>query len=284
MTGFGRGITKSQLGTIITEIRSVNHRYLDVVVKLPREFQSFEPRIKNRIKKSIHRGRVEVNIEWRGGKSISADINHNIARAYLMNLERLRQNLHLKDSPSLFLLSQMPGVIELRPSLTSAEKVWRKIKEVIDKALGHLLTMREREGRFIEKDIKKSIRIIQRMQKDIERRLSHLPGKDVEEIKNKLGELIKNVDNEKLAAEIMDLSQRVDVNEEVSRFSSHLSQLGIFLNEGKDVGKKISFTIQEMMREANTMAAKANDFSVSRSIIIIKSELEKIKEQAQNIE
>lgn len=284
MTGFGRGVAKSSLGTISAEIRTLNHRYLDLFIKLPKDLQALESKIKDRIKRLIHRGRVELVLERTGNHSISAEINYALARNYLTNLQKLRKKLQLKDSPSLPLLCQMPGVIELRSSPLSMEKIWVEVKKSIDKALRSLLIMREREGNFLEQDIRKRLTIIKKKQKEIEKRLPLILDKYKEDLKLRLAELSGKANSEKLSAEIAILSEKVDLAEELSRFSSHLNQLAIFLNEKADVGKKINFTIQEMMREINTMSAKANDFPLSQSVVSIKSELEKIKEQIQNIE
>lgn len=274
MTGFGRGISKSSLGTITAEIKTVNHRYLDLVVKLPKELQGLDPKIKNSIKKSLYRGRVEVFIERRGGEhSISAEINHTLVRSYLINLQRLGKEFKLKDAPSLSQLCQMPGVIELRTPLISIEKAWLELKKSLDKALKALLIMRKREGKFIEKDIRNRLKIIKKKQKEIEKRLTFILKNYREELKTRLAELGGEAEGEK-----------IDISEELSRFSSHLNQLGLFLNEEGDVGRKINFTVQEMVREVNTMAAKINDFAVSQAVVVVKTELEKVKEQIQNVE
>jgi len=285
MTGFGRGIAKSSLSTITAEIKTVNHRYLDLIVKLTKELQGLDPKIKNCIKKSIHRGRVEVFIERRGAKnSILAEINHPLARSYLTNLQRLGKKSKLKDTPSLSLLCQLPGVTELRTPRISIERTWGEVKKSINKALQALLIMRKREGKFIEKDMRNRLKTIKKTLKEIEKKLPVLLTTYKKKLKNKLRELQGKLNNAKASTEIAMLSEKVDISEELSRFSSHLNQLGLFLNETGDVGKKINFTIQEMMREVNTMAAKANDFTISRAVVFIKAELEKIKEQIQNIE
>ncbi len=285
MTGFGRGTVKSSTETICAEIRTLNHRYLDLFIKLPRDLQSLESRIKDQVKRQIHRGRVELVVERTGSDHfISAEINYALAKSYLANLQRLKKKLKLKDVPSLPLLCQMPGVVELRSSPLSIEKIWKEVKKSIDNALRSLLIMRDREGKFLEQDIRKRLGIIKKSQKEIENRLPLILGKYKDDLKLRLAELSGKANSEKLSAEIAILSEKVDLTEELSRFSSHLNQLAIFLNEKSDVGKKINFTIQEMMREINTMSAKANDFPLSQSVVLIKSELEKIKEQIQNIE
>ena len=267
MTGFGRGVIKSRLGTITTEIKTVNHRYLDLVVRLPKELQGLDPKIKDFIKKSIHRGRVEVFIERRSANApVSAEINHTLVRSYLTNLQKIGKEFKLKDTASLSQLCQIPGVIELRTPLISIDRAWAEVRKSTNLALQALLIMRQREGKFIEKDIRNRLKIIKKKQKENKKRLPIL------------------LNTAKASAEIAMLSEKVDISEELSRFSSHLNQIGLFLNENGDVGKKINFTIQEMLREVNTMAAKANDFTISRAVVFIKAELEKIKEQIQNIE
>jgi uncharacterized protein (TIGR00255 family) len=285
MTGFGRGVAKSHLGTITTEIKTLNHRYLDMVIKMPKELQVLEPRIKGLTKELIHRGRVEITVERMGGEDNTlAEINYSLARSYLTNLQKLGKKLKLKDSLSLSQMCRMPGVIEIRTLPVSIEKMWVEIKKSMNKALKSLLIMRKREGKSIEKDIRKRIAIIEKKQKEIEKTLPLLLNNYRKDLGARLSELSGRTKNEKLSSEIALLSEKVDVSEELSRFSSHLNQLGIFLNEKEDVGKKINFTIQEMMREINTMSAKANNFSISRASIIIRSELEKIREQVQNVE
>lgn len=276
MTGFGRGVIKSRLGTITTEIKTVNHRYLDLVVRLPKELQGLDPKIKNFIKKSIHRGRVEVFIERRSAKThVSAEINYTLVRSYLTNLQKLEKEFKLKDTASLSQLCQIPGVIELRTHLISIDRAWGETRKSINKALQALLIMRQREGKFTEKDIKNRLKILKKKQKEIKKRLPILLSNYRKALKTKLAEP---------STELAMFSEKIDITEEISRFSSHLAQIGLFLNEKGDVGKKINFTIQEMMREVNTMAAKANDFTISRAVVLMKAELEKIKEQIQNIE
>lgn len=274
MTGFGRGMVKSDLGTITCEIKTVNHRYLDIFIKLPKELQSFDPKIKDCIGQFIQRGRVEVFIEKRGGDhSTHAEVNIPLGRAYLKGLQNLEKELKLKDCPTLQLLCQMPGVIELYTSPLVTEKAWKDVKKSADKAIEHLMIMREREGKFIETDIKKRLRLISKRVGYIEKRLPVL----IEKCKKKIKERQLQLNAE---AEI----DKIDITEEVSRLSSHMKQLNIFLEDEIEAGKKLTFTIQEMMREANTISAKINDFLISRAIVFIKTELEKIKEQAQNIE
>lgn len=268
MTGFGRGISRSKLGLITTEIRTVNHRYLDLVLKLPKELLALEPKIKGYLKEVIHRGRIEINIERRGGDhSITPAINQPLARNFLTSLQNLSRELKLKDYPTLSLLCQLPGVIELRSSPLPIEKSWPEAKKSIDKALLSLLKMRGREGKFIERDIKKRLRTLKKKMGDIEKRIPILIDK-----------------YKKLPHEVNLMSEKVDVSEELSRFSSHLHQLALFLKEKENVGRKIDFTLQEMLREINTLSSKSNDFTVSQAAVIIKSEIEKIKEQIQNIE
>lgn len=273
MTGFGRGQIKSKIGTFTAEIKTVNHRYLDLLVKLPKELQGLDPKIKDFIKKSIHRGRIEVFIERRGDEnSLPAEINHTAAKSYFKHLERLGKETKLRDTPSLSLLCQMPGVIELRASRISQEKAWREIKKSVARALNNLSIMRNREGKCIEKEIKNRLKTARKKQKEIEKRLPVLIKEYRKKLEARLTEPGGKINND------------IDISEELSRFSSHLSQISLFLNDRGEAGKKINFTIQEMMREVNTMAAKANDFVVSKAVILIKSELEKIKEQIQNIE
>jgi len=175
-------------------------------------------------------------------------------------------------------------VIELRTHLISIDRAWGEVKKSTNLALQTLLTMRQREGKFLEKDIRNRLKIIRKKQKEIEKRLPLLLNNYRKALKTRLAELQGKINNAKASTEIAMLSEKVDISEELSRFSSHLIQIGLFLNENGDVGKKINFTIQEMMREVNTMAAKANDFTISRAVVFMKAELEKIKEQIQNIE
>lgn len=274
MTGFGRAAVKSNLGTIICEIKTVNHRYLDIFTKLPRELQSFDPKIKECIRQSIQRGRVEVTLEKSGGDhSTHAEVNIRLARTYLKGLERLEKELKLKDTPTLNLLCQMPGVIELYSSPLQTEKIWEDVKKSVSQAIESLLVMREREGRFIENELRKRLASIGKRLGNIEKRLPVLLKKYRKKVKDKSPQLNAEAEIEK-----------IDIAEEVSRLSSHMKQLNIFLKDEIEAGKKITFTIQEMAREANTISAKANDFPISRTVVFIKTELEKIKEQVQNIE
>jgi uncharacterized protein YicC (UPF0701 family) len=268
MTGFGRGISRSKLGLITTEIRAVNHRYLDLVLKLPKELQALEPKIKSHLKEILHRGRVEINIERRGGEhALEVEIDQTLARNFLTRLQSLGRRLKLKDQPTLSFLCQMPGVIELRTSPLPLEKTWLETKKSIDKALQSLLKMRHGEGKFIEEDIKKRLEKIRKRVRDIEKRIPLVIDK-----------------YKKLSSETGLSNEKIDVSEELSRFSSHLQQLNLFLKEKEDVGRKIDFTLQEMIREINTLSSKSNDFPVSQAAVVIKSEIEKIKEQIQNIE
>lgn len=288
MTGYGRGESSDENRSFVVEMKSVNHRYNDIIIKMSKKLSSFEERIRNLIKSRLKRGRVEVYISFE--KSNNEDIviepNLNVIEQYYNALFSVKKQLNLKDDINLALLMSFPDAIEIKNNEEDEEAIWMTLEPALNEALNSLLQMRRTEGIKLADDIKKRSNKIYEIVKKIEER-SHLI---IKEYKHKLYDRIKElmeeieIDENRLALELAIYADKSNITEEIVRLYSHLEQLNSILSESGVVGRKLDFLIQEMNREINTIGSKSSNIEISNNVIEIKSELEKIREQVQNIE
>lgn len=292
MTGYGRGIYQDSEKSITVEIKAVNHRYCDISVKMPRKYSFAEESIKSAIKAKLYRGKIEVGVtvdNW-GKSDLDIKLDKELAKEYFAALKELNETLELdaEDQISLGLVAKMPDVIKGAASEEDEEAMTKAFIDATEKAITGILKMREVEGEKLIADISMRADKIDVIRKEIEKRAPELESEYAKKFKARIEELLDGVaeiPEERVAVEAAVFADKANITEELVRLDSHINQLREFL-KGKEesVGKKIDFLIQEMNREANTIGSKSNDKEITSKMLELKAEIEKIREQVQNIE
>jgi uncharacterized protein (TIGR00255 family) len=288
MTGYGRAEAVLQGRSIAVEIKSVNHRFLEISLRLPSALFPLELELKKKIGGKLQRGRVEVFIKLDADNSETSNINLNmdVARNYLAALTKLKEGLGLKDDISLKMLLGFRDIFSPPAELQLGDDILKKIEELLAEALTMLLKMRAEEGQAIYQDMAKRIEDIEKIMGIVNARAPQV----VLEYQKRLAERIKELtdgyalDDSRLHQEVALMADKADITEEIVRMHSHSSQFVSLLKSDEAEGKKIDFLLQEMNREINTIGSKSNDADIARQVIEAKSELSKLREQAQNIE
>ncbi|MCF6466439.1 YicC family protein [Clostridium sp. Cult2] len=289
MTGFGMGESTDGIHNFSLEIKTVNHRYNDIVLKMPKHLNYLEDEIKKRIKNRISRGRVEVyiNLEYISESAMNVKVDIPLAKAFKDSLETIVDQLNIKDEIKLSHILSVSEIIKMERKELDEDVTWDCLKTALDMALEKVMDMRIKEGIILKKDMESQIIKIEKMVMEIENRSPIVVEEYKEKLKDRIEELLDeeyNLDEERLNNEIAFFADKSDINEEIVRFNSHISQFLKALEEAEPVGRKLDFIIQEMNREINTIGSKANDLVIGNYVIDVKSELEKMREQAQNIE
>lgn len=289
MTGHGRGSAKRDGHQALVELSTVNRKQFELACGLPRGFSDLEPKVRELVSSQVQRGRVNCSITWEnatGAKTRSHRIDHEAATAYFQELEALRKKLKLKDPISLDLVMRGPGIIREEAKETEVEKYWPVLQEALQKALRQLLKMREAEGRNLAEDF---ARMLAGMEKVVAEIATHAP-QAVERYRQALHKRVREAgvelarEDERLLKEVVLFADRADITEELTRLRSHFQQFHQILKSKEPVGRTLEFLTQEMNREINTIGAKANDLDITQGVMHLKGELEKIREQIQNIE
>jgi uncharacterized protein (TIGR00255 family) len=290
MTGHGRGEHIQEGYKITTEISSVNRRQAEVNIYLPRELEPLEARARDLINKGVARGRVTARVSLHVTESAlisHAQVNTALARAYVRELKKLSTELKIKGEITLELLARIPGIFVADTALADADHFWPGVEKSLARALEALVKMRAREGSHLAKDLKSRIGA---MRKSVIRVQKEAPA-TVERYRDQLRERIKNaglalsaVDDERLQKEIIYFADRSDITEELTRLRSHFKQFDDCSKSEEPVGRTLDFLAQEMNREVNTIGSKASDSTISREVVLLKAELEKFREQVQNVE
>ena len=292
MTGFGRGEYADETGKVTVEIRAVNHRYLDISVKMPRRYSFAEEAIKAAIKEKLSRGKVEVNVSIdNAGKSDSdVKLDADLAAKYYDALSTLRDSFEFGEESkvSLSLLARMPDVIKTSAAEEDEETMTQRLVSAARKATDDISAMRETEGAKLAADLEARAGIVSDIRARIEKRAPEIEKEYAAKFKARVEELLDGVyevPEERIALEAAIFADKANITEELVRLDSHVSQLRAFLKkDGEAIGKKIDFLIQEMNREANTIGSKSNDREIPSMMLDLKAEIEKIREQVQNIE
>lgn len=290
MTGFGRGEHSDGGRNITCEIKAVNHRYLDITVKMPRKYAFAEERIKSSVKEKISRGKLEVSLflENLTEDDVSIRLNTGLAKQYYENLKELKAALKLTDRISLDLMANLPDIMRPVTDIEDEDYLLEQVLIPVNQALKSIEEMRGIEGEKLARDILMRADLLEKLLKKIELKAPQIKEIYFGKIKDRMEELLKNVgefQEERIIMEAALYADKTNVDEEIVRLYSHISQLRdiISLSQGAD-GKKLDFLIQEMNREANTIGSKANNLEITNNVLAIKSEIEKIREQVQNIE
>ncbi len=288
MTGFGRGMCEDEKREFRVEMRAVNHRYLDLNIRMPKSLMSLEEKMKKIISQSVSRGKVDVFITYQSFLKEDQEVHYNehLAEQYVHALKKMGKKFNLKGSPSVALISGFPDVMYTKEKDENLEEIWPLLQRALEEALSSLMDMKQREGQSLKKDLLEKAEAIQSY-------VERVKAKDltvIPEYKRRLEERITilletiPVDEQRLALEIALYTDKASIDEEITRLNSHMDQMAKFLQEDEPIGRKLDFLAQEMNREANTMASKSVDIDITNTVLQIKNEIEKIREQMQNIE
>lgn len=288
MTGFGAADLTTSAGRYIVEARSLNHRFLEVLVRLPRELSSLEDRIRALVQGRVLRGRVEVAIirENYGKRARSVKVDVDLAKTFITALNDLKRTLELTGTPDLSMLVALPDLIKIEEQKEDLEESWPAIAAGVAQAMDRLVGMRGTEGARLAQDLEARIERLRERVDEIERRSPLVVREYGARLTRRIAELLGAVpvDEGRVATEVAMFADRCDITEEITRFRSHLAQTRQTIHGAGAVGRTLEFIVQELGREANTMGSKANDLEITRTVIAIKGELESLREQIQNVE
>ncbi|WP_378952108.1 YicC/YloC family endoribonuclease [Pelosinus sp. sgz500959] len=290
MTGFGRGEFFDSQHRFIVEIKAVNHRYNEIVIRMPKNLGSLEDKIRRSISNTLVRGRIDIfiTLDEYGQKKRTVRVDKELAMAYHESLRDLAQLLSSTINDTVQQIAHYPDVIKVEEVTEDVIILWPKLSTAIDMAVNHLMSMRLAEGLSIKQDLVARVATISSYLITVEERAPKVLAEYREKILGRMRELLTTVgaepDEGRLLQETAIFADRTSITEELVRLKSHLIQIDSTLNTDDAVGRKLDFIIQEINRETNTIASKANDFTIANLMIEIKSEIEKIREQIQNIE
>ena len=295
MTGFGRGSFEEENFSVTVEIKSVNHRYNEIAIRLPHFLNPLEDKIRKTILASISRGRVDVFVTARytATGAVNVSVDKPLALAYHTALLEVGDAIgitspNISDQAEILYLARCPDVITAKEGLFDCDGYWLKIKQAVDQAVGALVSMREAEGKNIVGDFYKRLDLIEQHVLEIEKRsplaVAEYQAKLTERLDALLADKKISADPDRVLQEVAIFADRVSITEEIVRLKSHIRQFRLILESAQPVGRKLDFLVQEFNREANTIGSKANDFELAKTVVEVKAEIEKIREQIQNIE
>lgn len=288
MTGYGRGENESESRKFSVEIKSVNHRYNDISIRLPRSMNYLEDKIRKTLMKKIMRGKTDVYITFEtfSDDDVNIKINEPLAKAYCEKLDYLKLNFGLTGDNILDLVAKFPDVISVEKVQEDEDSVWNALLPALENALNSFISMREVEGESLKADILKKAEMIESYVNEIKERAPLVAEDYRQRLTDRLNELLAdtNIDEQRILTEITIFADRACIDEEITRMFSHINQLREIFCKDEPIGRKLDFLVQEMNREANTIASKSNDIRITQITVELKSEIEKIREQIQNIE
>ena len=288
MTGYGRAVETVNGREFTVEVRSVNNRYLDCTVKLPRSLSFGEDAVKQAVKNTVSRGKVDVFVSVRseGGTEGKVTLNSNLAAGYADAMRQMARELGIPGDISLGLIARMPEVFTVEKPEVDEEQLLKDLLSVAQKAFAGYDAMRSREGQALENDLRSRGQTILSLVSQVETGSAQTVADYRTRLETKLREVLANtaIDESRILTEAAIFADKVAVDEETVRLRSHLEQMNAMLTAGGSVGRKLDFLLQEMNREANTIGSKCSDVRLARIVVEIKAELEKIREQTQNIE
>ncbi|MBR3103934.1 MAG: YicC family protein [Lachnospiraceae bacterium] len=288
MTGFGRCETEEHARRITVEMKAVNHRYLDLSIKMPKKFNPFEAQIRNVLKEYIERGKVDLYItcEDLGEENLQIRYNKAVAAEYLQYLRQMSEEFGLEDDIRVSTLSRFPEVFSMEDVQQDEEEIWQDLEKTVRGAAAVFVESREREGEALKADLLDKLESMQTSVAQIEERSPQVIEEYREKLRAKVRELVGDVqlDESRLMMEVTVFADKICVDEEMVRLKSHIAAMSQELKKGGSVGRKLDFIAQEMNREANTTLSKANDLLTSDAAIELKTGIEKIREQIQNLE
>jgi uncharacterized protein (TIGR00255 family) len=288
MTGLGSAQRSDKGLALRAEVRSVNHKFLQLKIRLPQELSMLEPEVEALVREKLERGSVALNVTSHGAAALSpVELNLAVAKRYKQLLAKLAKEIGVEREMRLDDFAQLPGVFSAEPDTRALSRVRKSLLAVVAAALDSLAEMREREGAALAKDLARHGAQIRRVTGEIGERMPVVGRAHHENLTRRVGELLgerTSLAPSDIAREIALLADRLDVSEELARIDSHLSQLDVLLRRDGSVGRQLEFLVQEFLREANTIGSKCNDAPVAHAVIELKTQIERLREQVQNVE
>ncbi len=289
MTGFGIGEFKDQYYNLSVECKTINHKYLDINPRIPRKLSFLEDKLRFLIKDHLGRGRVDIFVKFETVTSVGSQLVYDaeLAKQYYHILKNIKSDFGLEEPISPVDIAKFPDVVKITEAEDDEEILWNMLSDAANKALENLCNMRIIEGKKLEKDILARADLLERSVCDLEKYTDTIEKEYKDKLYARISELLddpKVVDEYRLAQEVAIYADKSNITEEIVRFKSHINQLRDTVTADESVGRKMDFLIQEMNREVNTMGSKSSDVSIANLVINMKAELEKIREQVQNIE
>jgi uncharacterized protein (TIGR00255 family) len=289
MTGYGRGDCAKDGFKFTVELNSINRKQSDISINLPKEFVELEPRIRDEINAHLSRGRINVVVAYHRGSTKaeeSVELDEALAKAYSRAIQKLHKQLKLEGALTLDTILRAPGVMKLAETTVDAEAVWPSVETALRKAVTGLVKMREKEGKFLADDLGVRLGLLETGLELIRKSAPEIVKRYRDQLHARVKEagLEIALDDERLLKEVVFFADRCDISEEITRLASHLKQFRDCLKSNEPVGRTLDFLAQEMGREINTIGSKANAAEISQQVVKMKAELEKIREQVQNIE
>lgn len=288
MTGFGRCEVLKDSRKFTVELKSVNHRYLDVNIRMPKKLNFFETSIRTLLKSYADRGKVDIFITYEDLSQSQVSVKYNAALAaeYLKYLNQMAEEFSLDNDVRVSTLSRYPEVFTTEECSEDEDELWNGLKEALEGAFSQFVEMRTKEGERLKEDILLKLDLLSEQIRFIEERSPQIIAEYRTKLEEKMRELLEDtqIDDNRIAAEVILFADKICTDEEVVRLKSHIQHMKETLEESNGIGRKLDFIAQEMNREANTILSKANDLDISNRAISLKTEIEKIREQIQNIE
>ena len=290
MTGYGRGELSEDGFKITVECSSVNRKQTEINVSLPRELEILEAQIRDEVNRTISRGRLTVKVSLHAAEESSGQqvrVNIQLAKAYAREYRKLADALKMSGADTFNLIVQSPGVLHTAGEIDDAEDLWPAVEKALKLAMASLVKMRAREGQHLGKDLKQRVKVMQEGVRRIEKRAPEVVTRYRDQLRERIrvaGLEPPAADDERLAKEVTYFADRSDITEELTRLQSHFKQFDECCQSKEPVGRTLDFLSQEMNREINTIGSKANDSVISREVVNLKAELERFREQVQNVE
>ena len=289
MTGFGRAAVSEENHSITVELKTVNNRFLDINMRLPAELQLLEPTVKKLISGRLARGRVEVNLQYDRNDAIELEINRPLIAGFLAAMKDMQEEYSLSGEPDINVIARLPNVVNTKKQEPS-EEFLAAIETIFAQAIDDLEAMRAKEGEMLGVELSARINDIEARLPAIEAESAKVADEYSARLTKRVTELLARTDSQldidqgRIAQEVAFLADRADISEEITRLKSHIEHFRSIVKDERDVGKRLDFLTQEFNREANTIASKTNNMVVKENALAIKSEIEKIREQVQNVE
>ena len=287
MTGFGRGKYENEGREYLVEIKSINHKYCDIGIRLPRSLNGIEYKIRQEVANRISRGKIDVYIEFRDNSADESSVcfNKELAKVYIKNLQELGQEAGIDYNFNVIDIAKMPDVLK-RDDETDEDLIFNEVSIALKEAIDKFLDMRDFEGNKLKEDIERRLDILEGKIAEIIEKSKGLVDEYIVKLEERIKEMLRTdvVDEARLAQEVVIYSDKVSVEEEITRLKSHVSQFRKLLQEPSPIGKKLDFLTQEINRETNTIGSKTSSLEVTNLVVDLKTEIENIREQIQNIE
>ncbi|MDD5878477.1 MAG: YicC family protein [Clostridiales bacterium] len=289
MTGFGRGEFKNDNYHFLVECKTINHKYCDINVRLPRKISFLEDKIRNYVKNFVKRGRVDlyIKLDLIGSEDVNLKFDDKLATQYVNILKEIKEKFDLQDDISVMNVAKFPEIVKCEEKEEDEDLYWSMLKEALDMSMEKLTQMRKEEGEKLAIDTIERCDILANLIDEIEKYSNTVVDEYREKLNNRISEILENpsiIDENRLAQEVAIFADKSSITEEIVRFRSHIEQLRKTVEKNDSIGRKIDFLIQEMNREVNTTGSKSSNINITNLVVEVKSELEKIREQIQNIE